>query len=346
MKFIVTGGSGFIGSALIRFLISETDHDVLNIDKLTYAGNTHSIQSVSGSSRYEFLKADICDRKALIKAFSDFQPDRLIHLAAESHVDRSLDNPKDFIHTNITGTFNLLETAREYWNRVPGKQFLFHHVSTDEVFGSLGEDGTFSETSPYRPRSPYSASKASSDHLARAWCETYGLPVVVSNCSNNYGPYQFPEKLIPLMIVSALNKRKLPIYGHGKNVRDWLYVDDHVQALYSIAREGKASQTYNVGGEAERTNLEVVKTICDLLQKKAPLDDNFRYDSLISFVEDRPGHDYRYSINPKKIKTELGWAPKESFETGMEKTVNWYLENEQWYKSISGDYDQERLGLS
>ena len=346
MKFIVTGGSGFIGSALIRFLISETDHDVLNIDKLTYAGNTHSIQSVSGSSIYEFLKADICDRKALIKAFSDFQPDRLVHLAAESHVDRSLDNPKDFIHTNITGTFNLLETAREYWSGVPGEQFLFHHVSTDEVFGSLGEEGSFSETSPYRPRSPYSASKASSDHLARAWCETYGLPVVVSNCSNNYGPYQFPEKLIPLMIVSALNKRKLPIYGHGKNVRDWLYVDDHAQALYSIATEGKAGQTYNVGGEAERTNLEVVRTICDLLQKKAPLDDSFRYDSLISFVEDRPGHDYRYSINPKKIKTELGWVPKESFETGMEKTVNWYLENEQWYKSISGDYDQERLGLS
>ena len=345
MNFIVTGGAGFIGSALIRFLIEETNHDVLNIDKLTYAGDLNSLASISKNNRYEFLKVDICDRKALSEIFANFRPDKLIHLAAESHVDRSLDNPAEFIQTNIVGTFTLLEAARKYCNQAPSGKFLFHHVSTDEVFGSLGVEGSFSEKSPYQPRSPYSASKASSDHLARAWSETYELPVVVSNCSNNYGPYQFPEKLIPLMIVNALNRKRLPIYGRGKNIRDWLFVDDHARAIYSIATKGRPGHTYTVGGGAERTNLEVVQLICRILQEKVPLEGNFRYDDLISFVEDRPGHDFRYSINPKKIQTELGWSPRESFETGMEKTVSWYLDNGNWYESISKDYSQERLGL-
>ena len=345
MKFIVTGGAGFIGSALTRFLIEETNHDVLNIDKLTYAGNLHSVQSVSDNKKYEFLKADVCDRKSLVKAFKIFQPNIIIHLAAESHVDRSLEKPMDFIQTNIVGTFNLLEVARKYWDETAPQHFLFHHVSTDEVFGDLGAEGSFSETSPYQPRSPYSASKASSDHLARAWNQTYGLPVVVSNCSNNYGLYQFPEKLIPLMIVTALNKKRLPIYGQGKNIRDWLYVEDHARALYLIATKGKAGQTYNVGGGAERTNLEVVELICKLLQRKVPPNNDFRYSDLISFVEDRPGHDYRYSIDPTKIRKELDWCPRESFETGIEKTVDWYLQNRSWCEAVSGKYQQERLGL-
>ena len=332
MNFLVTGGAGFIGSCFIRYLLETTSHHVLNVDKLTYAGSEESLKEFKSEPRYKFAKIDITDKSQLEKTIAEFKPHRIVHLAAESHVDRSVISPEEFINTNILGTFALLQVAIAYKNDQIERDFLFHHVSTDEVFGSLGKAGSFSETSPYDPRSPYSATKASSDHLVRAWGETFGLPFVISNCSNNYGPYQFPEKLIPLTIIKAIDKEQIPIYGKGENIRDWLYVEDHANALHLIATEGTAGQSYNVGGKNERTNLEVVKIICDILQKRLPAGSNFRYEQLISFAQDRPGHDYRYSIDPTKIQRELAWKPKETFRSGIEKTVNWYLENRSWAK--------------
>ncbi|MBT5684106.1 MAG: dTDP-glucose 4,6-dehydratase, partial [Gammaproteobacteria bacterium] len=330
MKFIVTGGAGFIGSAMSRFLIDETDHSVLNIDKLTYAGNLQSLTSVEENPRYQFVNADICDADKMTALVADFQPDKIMHLAAESHVDRSVDAPGEFIQTNIIGTFNLLNAARSYYESSSHKDFMFHHISTDEVFGSLGDDGFFTEETSYDPRSPYSASKASSDHLVRAWGETYGLPIVVTNCSNNYGHYQFPEKLIPLIIMNAFNEKPLPVYGDGSNVRDWLHVDDHARALYLVATEGKPFETYNIGGKNEKTNLQVVDTICDLLEDVKPRAGQARYKDLITHVQDRPGHDFRYAIDTSKIERELGWKPQETFETGMARTVQWYLAHQAW----------------
>jgi dTDP-glucose 4,6-dehydratase len=345
MKFIVTGGAGFIGSALVRFLINKTDHTVLNVDKLTYAGNLESLTSISENPRYQFVNADICDTDKMTELVADFKPDKIMHLAAESHVDRSVDAPDEFIQTNIIGTFNVLNAARSYFESSSSKDFIFHHVSTDEVFGSLGDDGFFTEETSYDPRSPYSASKASSDHLVRAWGATYGLPVVVTNCSNNYGHYQFPEKLIPLIIMNAFNKKPLPIYGDGSNIRDWLHVDDHARALYLVATKGKPGKTYNIGGKNEKTNLEVVDTICSLLEGFNPPATDFRYKDLITHVEDRPGHDFRYAIDTRKIERELGWKPQETFETGMARTVEWYLSNQTWCDAVSGGYSQTRLGL-
>ncbi len=345
MKFIVTGGAGFIGSAMIRFLIDKTDHSVLNIDKLTYAGNLESLTPISENPRYQFANADICDADKMTELVADFQPDKIMHLAAESHVDRSVDAPGEFIQTNIIGTFNVLNAARSYFESSGNKNFMFHHISTDEVFGSLGDSGFFTEETSYDPRSPYSASKASSDHLVRAWGATYGLPVVVTNCSNNYGYYQFPEKLIPLIIMNAFNQKPLPIYGDGSNVRDWLHVDDHARALYLVATEGKPGETYNIGGKNEKTNLEVVDTICSLLEGFNPPASDFRYKDLITHVQDRPGHDFRYAIDTSKIERELGWKPQETFETGMAKTVQWYLGNQPWCDAVSGGYSQTRLGL-
>ena len=345
MKFIVTGGAGFIGSAMIRFLIDKTDHSVLNIDKLTYAGNLESLTPISENPRYQFANADICDADKMTELVADFQPDKIMHLAAESHVDRSVDAPGEFIQTNIIGTFNVLNAARSYFESSGNKNFMFHHISTDEVFGSLGDSGFFTEETSYDPRSPYSASKASSDHLVRAWGATYGLPVVVTNCSNNYGHYQFPEKLIPLIIMNAFNQKPLPIYGDGSNVRDWLHVDDHARALYLVATEGKPGETYNIGGKNEKTNLEVVDTICSLLEGFNPPASDFRYKDLITHVQDRPGHDFRYAIDTSKIERELGWKPQETFETGMAKTVQWYLGNQPWCDAVSGGYSQTRLGL-
>ncbi|MBT5702406.1 MAG: dTDP-glucose 4,6-dehydratase, partial [Gammaproteobacteria bacterium] len=310
MKFIVTGGAGFIGSAMIRFLIDKTDHSVLNIDKLTYAGNLESLTPMSENPRYQFANADICDADKMTELVADFQPDKIMHLAAESHVDRSVDAPGEFVQTNIIGTFNVLNAARSYFESSGNKNFMFHHISTDEVFGSLGDSGFFTEETSYDPRSPYSASKASSDHLVRAWGATYGLPVVVTNCSNNYGHYQFPEKLIPLIIMNAFNQKPLPIYGDGSNVRDWLHVDDHARALYLVATEGKPGETYNIGGKNEKTNLEVVDTICSLLDGFNPPVGDFRYKDLITHVQDRPGHDFRYAIDTSKIERELGWKPQ------------------------------------
>ena len=345
MKFIVTGGAGFIGSAMSRFLIDETDHSVLNIDKLTYAGNLQSLTSVEENPRYQFVNADICDADKMTALVADFQPDKIMHLAAESHVDRSVDAPGEFIQTNIIGTFNLLNAARSYYESSSHKDFMFHHISTDEVFGSLGDDGFFTEETSYDPRSPYSASKASSDHLVRAWGETYGLPIVVTNCSNNYGHYQFPEKLIPLIIMNAFNEKPLPVYGDGSNVRDWLHVDDHARALYLVATEGKPFETYNIGGKNEKTNMEVVDTICDLLEAVKPRASHARYKDLITHVQDRPGHDFRYAIDTSKIERELGWKPQETFETGMARTVQWYLAHQAWCDAVSGGYSQTRLGL-
>ena len=345
MKFIVTGGAGFIGSALVRFLINKTDHIVLNIDKLTYAGNLESLTSVSENPRYQFANADICDADKMTELFADFNPDKIMHLAAESHVDRSVDSPDEFIQTNIIGTYNVLNAARSYFESSNNKDFMFHHVSTDEVFGSLGDDGFFTEETLYNPRSPYSASKASSDHLVRAWGATYGLPFVVTNCSNNYGHYQFPEKLIPLIIMNAFNKKRLPVYGDGSNIRDWLHVDDHAHALYLVATEGTPGETYNIGGKNEKTNLEVVDTICSLLEGFHPLATKFRYKDLITHVEDRPGHDFRYAIDTRKIERNLGCKPQETFETGMARTVEWYLGNQTWCDAVSGGYSQTRLGL-
>jgi dTDP-glucose 4,6-dehydratase len=346
MRVIVTGGAGFIGSALVRHLVLEKGYEVLNIDALTYAGNRASLHSVEGTPNYRFLKANICDRSAMEQAFRDFRPNRIMHLAAESHVDRSITGAADFVQTNVVGTFTLLETARGHWLTLQGEQkdgFRFLHVSTDEVYGSLGEDGFFSEETPYDPSSPYSASKASSDHLAKAWQRTYGLPVVVSNCSNNYGPYHFPEKLIPLTILNALAGEKLPVYGKGENVRDWLYVDDHARALDLIAERGRVGETYNVGGRNERRNIDVVRCICEVLDRLAPASQP--REELIEFVTDRPGHDARYAIDASKLEDELGWRAQENFDTGIEKTVSWYLENEWWWQPLRERYAGQRLGL-
>jgi dTDP-glucose 4,6-dehydratase len=349
---LVTGGAGFIGSALIRHLITNTDHKVINIDKLTYAGNLSSLTEVSSSSNYFFEQTDICDQKAIESIFDKYQPDAIMHLAAESHVDRSIDGPSAFIETNIVGTYNLLECARRYWQTLDGEKkenFRFQHISTDEVYGSLGEDGLFTEETPYDPRSPYSASKASSDHLVRAWMHTYGLPVLLTNCSNNYGPYHFPEKLIPLVILNCLAGKPLPIYGKGDNVRDWLYVDDHAKALTLVLTTGNVGETYNVGGNNERTNLEVVQTLCDTLNElSSPAENGLAIDSyrdLITFVADRPGHDQRYAIDATKLKTELSWQPEDNFDTGIRKTVQWYLDNKSWWRQIQDEkYQGERLG--
>lgn len=371
MKILVTGGAGFIGSAVVRHLIEDTDDSVVNVDKLTYAGNPENVASVSESERYAFEHVDICDRSALDAVFRNHSPDAVMHLAAESHVDRSIDGPAEFVQTNVVGTCNLLEVATGYWKSLPGDRkaaFRFHHVSTDEVFGDLPHPASdpdahthkFTETTPYTPSSPYSASKASADHLVRAWMRTYGLPILVTNCSNNYGPYHFPEKLVPHIILNALHGKALPVYGAGDNIRDWLYVDDHARALRQVVARGKVGETYNIGGNSERQNLEVVHAICDILQDVQPEPPwresdgdartrepagSFVYRDLITYVSDRPGHDRRYAIDTQKIESELGWQPKETFESGLRKTVHWYLENEEWWRRVlSGDYRLARLG--
>lgn len=352
-KIVVTGGAGFIGSAVIRHIINNTNDSVLNLDKLTYAGNLESLVDVSANDRYFFEKADICNRDAVREILRKYRPNKIMHLAAESHVDRSIDGPGDFIQTNIVGTYSLLEEARAYWASIEGtgkQEFRFHHVSTDEVYGDLeGHGGLFTEETPYSPSSPYSASKASSDHLVRAWARTFGLPVVITNCSNNYGPYQFPEKLIPLAILNSLAGKPLPVFGDGKQVRDWLYVDDHARALYKVMSEGSLGETYNIGGHNEKENIEVVKTICSILDRLVPEhpDGVSAYDELITYVQDRPGHDNRYAIDAGKIKRELGWVPDETFETGIEKTVRWYLNNRDWCQHVmDGSYRGERLGIN
>jgi dTDP-glucose 4,6-dehydratase len=347
MRFLITGGAGFIGSAVVRFLIKKTEHQVLNLDKLTYAGNLASLKSIGDYPRYQFVQGDICDRELVAQLFGQFQPDAVMHLAAESHVDRSIDGPAEFIQANIVGTSVLLECARAYWNAKSNRDaFRFHHISTDEVYGSLGNSGLFTETTAYDPSSPYSASKASSDHLVRAWHRTYGLPGIITNCSNNYGPYQFPEKLIPLMILNAIEGKPLPVYGNGQNIRDWLYVEDHARALYQVVTQGKVGETYNIGGHNEKTNLEVVHSLCEILDELAPREEG-RYKELISFVTDRPGHDRRYAIDASKIHNNIGWSPQETFETGIRKTVEWYLDNLDWCQQIQdGSYQGQRLGGS
>jgi dTDP-glucose 4,6-dehydratase len=348
-RIFVTGGAGFIGSALVRHLIANTPHEVLNVDKLTYAGDLRSLAPVSDSPRYRFVEADICDAGAMRRALAEFKPHVVTHLAAESHVDRSIDGPADFMQTNIIGTFTLLGEVTEYWKGLGAEArmgFRFHHISTDEVFGSLGEEGFFTEATAYDPRSPYSASKASSDHLVRAWRHTYGLPAIVTNCSNNYGPYHFPEKLIPLMIIKGLAGEALPVYGQGSNVRDWLFVDDHVRALTRVFEAGSPGESYIIGGRSERTNLDVVHSICDALDRLRPRADGKSRREQISYVADRPGHDHRYAVDPSKIERELGWRAQESFESGIEATVRWYLDNETWWRPIlERAYGGQRLGL-
>lgn len=346
--FLITGGAGFIGSAVVRELIENTPHTVINIDKLTYAGNLESLVKVQDNPRYQFVQADICDAEKMAQVFADFNPDVVMHLAAESHVDRSIDGPADFIQTNILGTYTLLEAARTYWlglSTEQKSQFRFHHISTDEVYGDLhGTDDLFTETTPYAPSSPYSASKASSDHLVRAWQRTFGLPTLVTNCSNNYGPYHFPEKLIPLVIINALEGKPLPVYGDGQQIRDWLFVEDHARALITVATEGQIGETYNIGGHNEQTNLHVVESICDLLDELLPTEQPRR--ELITFVKDRPGHDVRYAIDAGKIARDLNWTPQETFDSGLRKTVIWYLENQQWWQRVrDGSYSGERLGV-
>lgn len=351
MKILVTGGAGFIGSAVVRYIINHTNDSVINVDKLTYAGNLDSLSSVAQSSRYLFKQIDICDQYQLAQVFTECQPDAVMHLAAESHVDRSIDGPSAFIQTNVVGTYTLLEVARKYYSLLPQEKkvrFRFHHISTDEVYGDLHDTtDLFTETTAYAPSSPYSGSKAASDHLVRAWLRTYGLPTIVTNCSNNYGPFHFPEKMIPLMILNALAGKKLPIYGNGSQIRDWLYVEDHAAALYKVVTEGAVGETYNIGGHNEKTNLQVVQAICQLLEELAPNkpDGVQYYQDLITFVEDRPGHDQRYAIDASKIARELGWQPQESFESGLRKTVQWYLENRTWWQNVlNGHYQLERLG--
>lgn len=353
MKILITGGAGFIGSAVIRHIIYGTTDHVVNVDKLTYAGNLESLAGVCEHSRYAFEKVDICDRAELDRVFREYWPDAVMHLAAESHVDRSIDGPAAFIETNIVGTYTLLEATRTYWNKLESgarARFRFHHISTDEVYGDLEEPtALFTETTPYAPSSPYSASKASSDHLVRAWQRTYGLPTLVTNCSNNYGPFHFPEKLIPLTILNALDGKPLPVYGKGNQVRDWLYVKDHARALYKVVTEGVVGETYNIGGHNEKQNLDVVKTICSLLEEMAPNKPAgvVHYEDLIAFVTDRPGHDQRYAIDASKIQHELGWLPKESFDSGIRKTIEWYLQNLDWCRHVQdGSYQRERLGAS
>ena len=349
-RFLVTGGAGFIGSAVVRHLIADTPHEVIVVDKLTYAGNLASLASVATSSRYRLFRDDITDERRVNELFETTMPDVVLHLAAESHVDRSIDGAGEFINTNVVGTFVLLQAALKYWQKLPPAKkdaFRFQHISTDEVFGSLGMDGAFSETSPYRPNSPYAASKASSDHLVRAWHKTYGLPVVVSNCSNNFGPYQFPEKLIPLTILNCLEGRTLPVYGSGSNMRDWLYVDDHVHALMLVAESGRVGETYVVGGDKAVTNLSVVKTICKVIDQRVPDAKVGNHESLIRFVADRPGHDLRYAVDAARIRDELGWRQQETFESGMEKTIDWYLANRDWWAPLRAKvYSGERLGLA
>lgn len=349
-KYLVTGGAGFIGSAVVRRLIEATDHQVLVIDKLTYAGNLESLAPVSSNPRYHFERADIVDLSAMRRIVNEFSPDVIMHLAAESHVDRSIDSPGEFIQTNIVGTFSLLQAALGHWRTLPvGRKtdFRFHHISTDEVFGSLDATGYFEEDTPYRPNSPYSASKAGSDHLVRAWCHTYGLPVVLTNCSNNYGPYHFPEKLIPLTIINALQGKPLPVYGTGANVRDWLHVDDHAEALLLVAQRGASGESYNIGGHNELANIDVVRSICALIDELAPHPSMGPRANLIAFVADRPGHDARYAINATKIRDALGWRPRHTFRSGLRQTVQWYLDNKTWWERVrSGVYRGERLGMA
>ncbi|MBI1240962.1 MAG: dTDP-glucose 4,6-dehydratase [Nostoc sp. RI_552] len=352
MKYLITGGAGFIGSAVIRYLIANTPHSIINVDKLTYAGNLESLATISSNPRYYFEKVDICHGSSLDHILETHQPQAILHLAAESHVDRSIDGPAAFIQTNIVGTYTLLEAARAYWQTLDPsaqEQFRFHHISTDEVYGDLHTtDELFTETTPYAPSSPYSATKASSDHLVRAWYRTYGLPILITNCSNNYGPYHFPEKLIPLMILNALDGKPLPVYGKGEQIRDWLYVDDHARALYTVVTQGQPGETYNIGGHNELRNIDVVHMICDLLEELAPNKPPGvnRYTDLITFVSDRPGHDYRYAIDAGKIRQQLGWEPQETFATGIRKTVLWYLHHRDWCeRALEGKYQRQRLGF-